>query len=218
MNQNQLREYLFQQDLAHQKEMDKLIRDDLLDKVLTDEKHNTLTYKKVRTFKGAELVGKSYVPLFKDRGSGAHKIWNADYVTTESGTGIVHIAPAYGEEDFALAREHKIPVVHVLDANGDYTEGEWLGQNVWEVNKPIAKELKEQGIVWKIVYYRHSYPHCHRCGTRLMYRAHPSWFMDIDSQRESMLKKNSNINWFPEHVKNGRFAKTIEQALKEKNT
>ena len=189
-----------------------IIADDLLDKVLTDEKHNKLTYKKVRTFKGKELIGKSYVPLFKDRGAGAHKIWNADYVTTESGTGVVHIAPAYGEEDFALAREHKIPVVHVLDANGDYTEGEWLGQNVWEVNKPIAKELKEQGIVWKIDYYRHSYPHCHRCGTRLMYRAHPSWFMDIDSQRDAMLKKNSNINWFPEHVKNGRFAKTIEQA------
>ena len=189
-----------------------ILATDLLDTVLTDEKHNILDYKKVRTLKGSDLIGKSYEPLFDDRGAGAHKIWDAEYVSTESGTGIVHIAPAYGEEDFALAREHHIPVVHVLDANGDYIEGEWLGQNVWEVNKPIAKALKEQGVVWKIDYYRHSYPHCHRCGTRLMYRAHPSWFMDIDSQRTTMLEENGNVNWFPSHVKNGRFAKTIEQA------
>ncbi len=160
-----------------------------------------------------DLIGLRYEPLFGiDRGENAHKIWGADYVTLESGTGIVHIAPAYGEEDFALAKKEKIPVVHVLDENGNYTEGEWQGQNVWEVNKPIAKELKERGVVWKIDYIRHSYPHCHRCGTKLMYRAHPSWFMDIDGQREKMLEKNGPINWFPEHVKNGRFAKTVETA------
>jgi len=189
-----------------------ILAEDLLDTVLTDEKHAVLEYEKVRTFSGEELVGKRYEPLFIDRGVGAQKIWNADYVTTESGTGIVHIAPAYGEEDFALSQEKGIPVVHVLDENGNYTEGDWAGQNVWEANKPIAKDLKERSIVWKIDYYRHSYPHCHRCGTRLMYRAHPSWFMDIDSQRQSMLEKNGDVNWFPSHVKNGRFAKTIEQA------
>jgi isoleucyl-tRNA synthetase len=122
------------------------------------------------------------------------------------------LAPAYGEEDFVLAQQSKVPVVHVIDANGLYTEGEWEGQNVWEVNKPIAKALHERGTVWKIDYYRHSYPHCHRCGTRLMYRAHPSWFMDIDSQRTQMLEQNGDINWFPPHLKNGRFAKTVEQA------
>ena len=184
----------------------------LLDTVLTDEKHAVLDYKVIRTLKGQELIGKLYEPLFSDRGDNAHKIWDAEYVTTESGTGIVHLAPAYGEEDFELAKQTKIPVVHVIDENGHYTEGDWLGQNVWEANKPIAKELKERGIVWKIEYYRHSYPHCHRCGTRLMYRAHPIWFMAIDSQRETMLKENGNINWFPSHVKNGRFAKTVEQA------
>ena len=189
-----------------------ILAEELLDSVLTDEKHAVLEYKKVRTFSGEELIGKRYEPLFIDRGEGAQKIWNADYVTTESGTGIVHIAPAYGEEDFALSQEKGIPVVHVLDENGNYTEGDWAGQNVWEANKPIAKDLKERNIVWKIDYYRHSYPHCHRCGTRLMYRAHPSWFMDIDSQRQSMLEKNGDVNWFPSHVKNGRFAKTIEQA------
>lgn len=189
-----------------------VLASELLEKVLTDEKHAVLEHKVVRKFRGDELVGKSYEPLFVDRGKNAHKIWDADYVTTESGTGIVHLAPAYGEEDFVLARQFDIPVVHVIDENGYYTEGDWTGQNVWEANKPIAKELKERGVVWKIDYYRHSYPHCHRCGTRLMYRAHPSWFMDIEGQRQDMLQKNGSVEWFPQHVKNGRFAKTIEQA------
>jgi isoleucyl-tRNA synthetase len=190
-----------------------ILAKELVEKVLTDEKHQALSYRVVRELKGKELVGEAYLPLFGvDRGDNAHKIWAADYVTTESGTGIVHIAPAYGEEDFALAREKKIPVVHTIDENGLFTEGDWQGHNVWEINKTIAKDLKERGIVWKIDYIRHSYPHCHRCGTKLMYRAHPSWFMDIDTQRETMLEKNGNINWFPSHVKNGRFAKTIEQA------
>jgi isoleucyl-tRNA synthetase len=159
------------------------------------------------------LVGKSYEPLLGvERGKNAHKVWHAEYVSLESGTGIVHLAPTYGEEDFVLAKENKFPAVHVIDQNGFYTESDWKGQNVWEANKPIAKELKERGIVWKIDYYRHSYPHCHRCGTRLMYRAHPSWFMDIDGQREKMLEKNEPINWFPDHVKNGRFEKTVLQA------
>jgi isoleucyl-tRNA synthetase len=189
-----------------------ILASELLDKVLTDEKHNALDYKVIRTLKGKELVGKTYDPLFEDRGTNAHKVWAADYVTTESGTGIVHLAPAYGEEDFELAKVNKIPVVHVIDQNGFYTESDWKGQNVWDANKPIAKELKERGIVWKIDYIRHSYPHCHRCGTRLMYRAHPSWFMDIDGQREKMLEKNGPINWFPAHVKHGRFEKTVLQA------
>lgn len=163
--------------------------------------------------KGSDLVGLEYEPLLGvDRGENAHKVWAADYVTAEDGSGIVHLAPAYGEEDFVLAQKKKIPVVHVIDENGHYTEGDWKGENVWGANKPIAKELFKRGIVWKIEYIRHSYPHCHRCGTRLMYRAHPSWFMDIDSQREQMLEQNGDINWFPPHVKNGRFAKTVEQA------
>ena len=189
-----------------------ILAKDLVETVLTDEKHQLLEYTVLRELKGRDLVGKSYEPLFTDRGTNAHKVWHADYVSTESGTGIVHLAPTYGEEDFALAKQMKFPAVHVIDENGNYTEGDWLGQNVWEANKPIAKELKDRGVVWKIDYYRHSYPHCHRCGTRLMYRAHPSWFMDIDGQREKMLEQNGNINWFPAHVKEGRFAKTVQQA------
>jgi isoleucyl-tRNA synthetase len=186
---------------------------ELLGKVLQDEKHQPLEYKVLRELKGKELVGKSYEPLFADRGENAHKIWAADYVSAEDGTGIVHLAPAYGEEDFVLAQKEGIPVVHAIDANGNFTEGEWKGEYVWDINKTIAKTLHENGVVWKIDYIRHSYPHCHRCGTKLMYRAHPSWFMNIADQREQMLVENTeHINWFPEHVKHGRFEKTVQTA------
>jgi len=185
----------------------------LVAKVFTNEKHQPLDYRIVRPFSSSELLGRSYEPLFEDQGEGAHKIWAADYVTTEAGTGIVHLAPAYGEEDFLLAKEKGIPVVHVLDEYGKYISGEWEGLDVWENNKLIAKTLLEQGIVWKIEYIRHEYPHNPRTGHRLMYRAHPSWFMDIDGQRVEMLEQNTdNINWFPEHIKHGRFEKTIETA------
>jgi len=184
----------------------------LLDKVLTDEKHQALDYTVEKKLKGRELVGREYEPLFGHRGHNAHKVWPAPYVTLEEGTGIVHLAPAYGEEDYALAKEKGFPAISVVDDNGFYTEGDWKGALVWDVNKEIAKTLHELGDVWKIEYIRHSYPHCHRCGTRLMYRAHPSWFMDVDGQRGLMLEQNGNINWFPQHFKNGRFAKTVQQA------
>ncbi|MFZ1302023.1 MAG: isoleucine--tRNA ligase [Candidatus Microsaccharimonas sp.] len=190
-----------------------IVAKDLVEKVFTDEKHQPLDYRVVRPISSKELLGRSYEPLFEDQGEGAHKIWAADYVTTDSGTGIVHIAPAYGEEDFLLAKEKGIPVVHVLDEYGLYLDGEWKGLDVWENNKAIAKTLKEQGKVWKIEYIRHEYPHNPRTGHRLMYRAHPSWFMDIDGQRVEMLEQNTeNINWFPEHIKHGRFEKTVETA------
>ncbi|MBC7746917.1 isoleucine--tRNA ligase [Pedobacter sp.] len=190
-----------------------ILAKDLASKVLTDEKHVVLDYRVEREFSGQELVGESYEPLFEDRGKNAHKIWNADYVSAEDGSGLVHIAPAYGEEDFALAKEKNIPIVHTIDATGHFTEGEWQGEYVWDINKAIAKTLHERGVVWKIDYITHSYPHCHRCGTKLMYRAHPSWFMDIDGQREQMLEQNTeNINWFPPHIKHGRFEKTVQTA------
>lgn len=181
-------------------------------KVLTDEKHQPVEYSVVRTLKGKELVGKEYEPLFEDRGKNAHKVWAADYVDLEEGTGIVHLAPAYGEEDFQLAKEKGFPVVSNIDDSGFYSSGEWNGRQVWETNKEIAKTLHERGIVWKIEYVKHSYPHCYRCGTRLMYRAHPSWFLNIADQREQMLEQNGSINWFPEHIKHGRFEHNIETA------
>lgn len=189
-----------------------ILAKELVPKVLTDEKHQPVPYTIKRTLKGAELVGKSYEPLFEDRGKHGHKVWQADYVSLEEGTGLVHLAPAYGEEDFQLAQLYDIPVVSNIDDNGYYTSGEWKGEYVWDANKPIAKTLHERGDIWKIEYITHSYPHCHRCGTKLMYRAHPSWFMDIAGQRGTMLEQNGSINWFPTHIKHGRFEKTVESA------
>lgn len=189
-----------------------IVASKLVEKVFTDEKHNVVGHTILRKYRGEELIGKNYEPLFEQRGKNAHRIWAADYVTLDEGTGVVHLAPAYGEEDYHLAKDKDFPFISVIDDSGFYTEGPWKGQLVWEVNKLIAKTLHEQGVVWKIDYIRHSYPHCHRCGTRLMYRAHPSWFMDIAGQREVMLEQNGNINWFPEHIKHGRFAKTVQTA------
>jgi isoleucyl-tRNA synthetase len=189
-----------------------IIASELLGKVLTDEKHQPLDYSVVRTLKGEDLLGKHYEPLFEDQGKDAHKVWDADYVTLDEGTGIVHLAPAYGEEDYLLAKECGFPIVSIIDDNGFYSGGRWQGLQVWDSNKLIAKTLLSEGVVWKVEYITHSYPHCHRCGTRLMYRAHPSWFMNILDQKKLMLEQNGNVNWFPEHIKEGRFAKTIESA------
>jgi isoleucyl-tRNA synthetase len=190
-----------------------ILLSELITKVLTDEKHQPVPYEIVRTdIKGSEFVGQEYEPLFENRGENAHKVWNYPDLDIAEGTGVVHLAPAYGEEDYWLAKKMGFPLVQVLDDNGFYVEGDWQGQQVWDSNKQIAKDLHERGVVWKIDYIRHSYPHCHRCGTKLIYRAHPSWFMDIEGQRAQMLEQNGNINWFPGHIKQGRFAKTIESA------
>ena len=188
------------------------VASDRVEKVMTDEKHQPLEYSIVKTIKGSELVGKRFEPLFENRGPSAHKILHADFVTTEDGTGIVHIAPAYGEDDYELCRKNDVPVLSLVDGDGNYTEGRWLGRNIWEVNKEIAKTLLEEGRALKIEYIRHEYPHCHRCGTKLMYRAHPSWFMDIQSQKKEMLEANEQTSWTPDNLRTGRFHNIIEQA------
>ena len=188
------------------------VASDRVEKVMTDEKHQPLEYSIVKTIKGSELVGKRFEPLFENRGPAAHKILNADFVTTEDGTGIVHIAPAYGEDDYELCRKNDVPVLSLVDGDGNYTESRWLGRNIWEANKEIAKTLLEEGRALKIEYIRHEYPHCHRCGTKLMYRAHPSWFMDIQSQKKEMLEANEQTSWTPDNLRTGRFHNIIEQA------
>ena len=193
-----------------------IIAEEALERVLQDKKHQPLDYKVLRKFPGSELVGKTYQPL--DTGSNwpendkIHTIYAADFVSHESGTGIVHIAPAYGEDDFELAKHHGISAFHVIDDNGYYTDGNYKGLEVWDNNKFIAKDLKEKGAVWKIEYIRHEYPFNPRSKQRIMYRAIPSWFFDIQGQKPLMLEQNEHINWFPSHLKHGRFAKNIEQA------
>ncbi len=218
-----------------------ILAKDLIQKVLIDEKNKSLDYEEKKQYKGKDLVGKEYEPLFINRGKNAHKVWAADYVGTEEGTGIVHLAPVYGEEDYELALKKGFPVIHTIDETGHFTEGPWKGEYLWDVNKQIAKDMarystktlmgdyadmsvqeriafhgmtetEPDATIFKISYIKHSYPHCHRCDTKLMYRAHPSWFMDVKGQKETMFSENENINWFPEHIKHGRFQKTIETA------
>ncbi len=193
-----------------------IIAEEALERTLQDEKHRPLDYEVLRTFPGSELVGKKYQPL--DIGSTwpkndkIHTIYAADFVSHESGTGIVHIAPAYGEDDFELGKANGIAPFHVIDDNGYYTDTNYKGLEVWDNNKFIAKDLKEKGVVWKIEYIRHEYPFNPRSKQRIMYRAIPSWFFDIQGQKPLMLEQNEHINWFPAHLKHGRFAKNIEQA------
>ncbi|MDO4712835.1 MAG: class I tRNA ligase family protein [Candidatus Saccharibacteria bacterium] len=193
-----------------------IIAEEALERVLVDEKRQPLQYEILRKFPGSELVGKAYQPL--DTGSTwpesdkIHHVYAADFVSHESGTGIVHIAPAYGEDDFELARANGVAAFHVIDDNGYYTDTIYQGKEVWDNNKFIAKDLKEKGIAWKIEYIRHEYPFNPRSKQRIMYRAIPSWFFAIQGQKPLMLTENEHINWFPGHLKHGRFAKNIEQA------
>lgn len=194
-----------------------------------------------KVFKGSHLVGQKYEPLIEvadglfdlglrgDKGTIARKdtytVLPADFVSAEDGTGIVHIAPAYGEDDYALAQKFEIDFVDCLDENGYYlpemaTELHKLGVRdtdnngiqVWAGNKFIAKCLEAKGIIYKIEYIEHEYPFNPRSKERIIYRAFPSWFFDIDGQKSLMLSENENINWFPPYLKHGRFANNIEQA------
>ncbi len=199
----------------------------LAETVLVDEKRNKLKYVVLKELSGKKLAGLRYEPLFDDNdfhmahtvamhdgGSNDYTVYEAEYVSDESGTGIVHIAPCYGEEDFELAKKHKIRLLDVLDENGIYYPEVpyYAGMEVWSSNKSIAKDLKERGIVWKIDYIQHEYPFNPRSKQKIMYRAIPSWFFDIQNSKPMLLEKNNNINWFPPHLKHGRFAKNIDQA------
>ena len=180
--------------------------------------------KPVATVLGKELAGLTYKDLM---GEGEHKVYAADFVGEEEGTGIVHIAPAYGEDDYNLYLEHEkeAEFADVLDENGYYLpevaeklhklgvrDTDENGIEIWAGNKFIAKVLEEKGIVYRIEYIKHEYPFNPRSKQRIMYRAFPSWFFDVAGSKELMLEQNENINWFPGYLKHGRFAKNIEAA------
>lgn len=188
------------------------VASEAVERVMQDEKHQPLEYTIVKKLNGGALVGLRYEPLFENRGPEAHKVLHADFVTADDGTGLVHEAPAYGEEDYELCKANGIGILSIVDADGNYTEGRWIGKNIWDVNKEIAKTLVAEGRALKIEYIRHEYPHCHRCGTKLMYRAHPSWFMDIQNQKKEMLEANAQTKWVPDNLRTGRFHNIIEQA------
>lgn len=183
-----------------------------------------------KKLKGSELVGLKYEPLIetvpeKKRMNGTYCVHGADFVSDEDGTGIVHIAPAYGEDDYALGTAEEVDFVDCLDENGYYLpemseklhklgvrDTDENGMEIWAANKFIAKVLEEKGIVYKIEYIKHEYPFNPRSKQRIMYRAFPSWFFDIQGSKSLMLEENENVNWFPEHLKHGRFEKNIEAA------
>ena len=173
--------------------------------------------------KGKDLAGLKYESL----DGTICQVFTADFVGEEEGTGIVHIAPAYGEDDYRLYLDHEseINFVDTLDENGYYLpeyaeklhalgvrDTDEHGIQIWAANKFIAKCLEEKGIIYKIEYIQHEYPFNPRSKERIMYRAFPSWFFDIEGQKPLMLSENENINWFPGYLKHGRFAKNIEQA------
>ncbi len=197
-----------------------IVAEDCLERVFQDDKHQPIVYKVVRQIAGGDLVGLTYQPLptgstwptDPETAVKIHRVYAADFVTNESGTGIVHVAPAYGEDDFALCQANGIKAFHVIDDNGYYFDSIYKGREVWANNKFIAKDLLEKGIVWRIEYIRHEYPFNPRSKQRIMYRAIPSWFFDIQGTKPLLLEQNENINWFPAHLKHGRFAKNIEQA------
>ena len=184
----------------------------------------------VAVMPGAELVGLKYEPLIEnftedERKAETYTVLPANFVSSEEGTGIVHIAPAYGEDDYALSLEHEVDFVDVLDDNGYYLpevaeklhvlgvrDTDEHGIEAWAGNKFIAKCLEEAGSVWKIEYIQHEYPFNPRSKQRIMYRAFPSWFFDVQGSKALMLEQNENVNWFPAYLKHGRFAKNIEQA------
>ncbi len=172
-------------------------------------------------FHGAELAGVEYRPVFdyySDRASwGLERAWRIlvdDYVTTTDGTGIVHQAPAYGEDDQRVCAAAGIPVILSLDDGGKFLEPvtDVVGQLWHEANRPLIRLLRERGRLFREASYVHSYPHCWRCRNPLIYRAVSSWFIKVSAIRERMIELNQEIDWVPENVKDGQFGKWLSGA------
>ncbi len=172
----------------------------------------------VRTFAGDELAGWKYEPLFPyfagDAARGAFRLLEADFVTTSEGSGIVHVAPAFGEDDYWLCRQEGIPLRNPVNEAGRFTPAvtDFDGMNVHEANPAIARHLVRRGLVVRRDTVEHSYPHCWRCRTPLIYRAMDAWYYRCEQIKDRLLEANEEINWVPETVKHGRFGKWIAGA------
>ncbi|MFW6338496.1 MAG: isoleucine--tRNA ligase, partial [Alkalispirochaetaceae bacterium] len=175
-------------------------------------------YEIVEHLTGADLEGLRYEPLFpyfKDLSrQGAFRAHLADYVTTEDGTGIVHIAPGFGEEDYEVLKDSGLPVLVPIDPEARFTKEVWdyEGLYVKDADREIIKDLKASGALVKRENYLHPYPHCYRTKKPLIYRAISSWFVDIEKVKQAMLDANNQINWVPSHLQQGRFGKWLEGA------
>ncbi len=170
----------------------------------------------VGTIKGSELVGRRYQPIFpyfKDS-KNSFVVMAGDFVTTDEGTGIVHMAPGFGEDDQRVCEANGISVVCPVDDRGCFTAEvpDYVGQQVFDANKNIAKNLKERGILIKHETYVHNYPHCWRTDTPIIYKAVSSWYVRVSQFKDRMVELNKSVNWIPEHIRDGQFGKWLENA------
>ncbi|GLZ00866.1 isoleucine--tRNA ligase [Actinoplanes sp. NBRC 103695] len=176
-------------------------------------------FERVGTVLGSELVGRRYTPLFdflvEQGGPNAFQVLGADFVTTEDGTGVVHMAPAFGEDDQLACNAAGIPTVVTVDDHTRFTAlvPDYQGLQVFDANKPVIATLKERGdVVMRHDGYTHSYPHCWRCDTPLVYKAVSSWFVAVTKFRDRMVELNQEITWTPAHIKDGSFGKWLANA------
>lgn len=188
-----------------------ILAKELLEKVLEGD------YEVIEVFKGKDLYGKRYRPLF-DFGnfSGeAFYVVSGDFVSLKEGTGIVHIAPAFGEDDSRIGKEYGLPVFQPVDPEGKFTEEAELfkGKFVKEADKDIIKNLEKRNLLYKVEDYVHTYPFCWRCDTPLLYYARGSWFVKTTAVKDKLLENNQKINWYPAHLKDGRFGNFLENVI-----
>ncbi|MEK3975096.1 isoleucine--tRNA ligase [Psychrobacillus sp. FSL K6-1267] len=182
----------------------------LLEKVMQDD------YEILSTFRGEELEGITYTPLFDFMSvESGHKVVTASYVTCDSGTGIVHIAPAYGEDDYKVVKENDLSFISVVDERGRYTSAikGFEGRFVKECDIDIVRFLSNKGLLFHKEKYEHSYPHCWRCDTPLLYYAMESWFIQTTALKEILIDNNESVSWHPEYIKHGRFGNFLEQMM-----
>ncbi|MBI1258815.1 MAG: isoleucine--tRNA ligase, partial [Chloroflexi bacterium] len=178
---------------------------DLLKSALTHPEE----YRVVKRYKGKDLLGMSYNPLYTYlpvEGKYAYVV-AGDFVSTEDGSGIVHIAPAFGVDDMNVAQANKLPVLQTVNAEGAFIDAvtDWRGTWVKDADPEITRDLRKRGLLYKSERHEHTYPFCWRCGTPLIYFARDSWFLRTTAYRDKMIELNQTINWVPEHVKDGRF-------------
>jgi len=166
----------------------------------------------VATLPGSELIGAEYTPPFRMLDiPDAHRVVSGTFVTTEDGTGLVHLSPAFGADDLAAIRANKMPVVNPVRADGHFTEGLPLVGGLFfkDADQPIIADLTERGLAFRVAAHVHSYPHCWRCGTTLLYYALPSWYIRTTLVKDQLLAQNERTNWQPPTIKNGRYGEWL---------
>ncbi|MCR4278509.1 MAG: isoleucine--tRNA ligase [bacterium] len=170
----------------------------------------------VLRIKGSDLEGMEYEPLysFVETTEPAFRVVLADYVSDEDGTGMVHTAPAFGEEDFLTAKSCGLPVLLTIDDEGRQKpeNGPFAGMAINEANDAVVSDLKSRGLIYRAQMITHSVPICWRCSTQLLYKAQPAWYVDVTAMKKKMMQTAKKVNWHPEHFKDGRFGKGIESA------